>query len=76
MQDKARDIFTTMVKCEILAKKLEEGIYNYTVKEANSRKVMTTFDNAYFQLIYKDRLRMIWSHLKQHQEQIEQLKKK
>ena len=36
---------------------------------------MVTFDNAYFQLIYKDRLRMIWSHLKQHQEQIEQLKK-
>lgn len=74
MQDKALDIFTTIVKSDVLAKKLEKGIYNYTVKEANSRKVMTTFDNAYFKLIYKDRLRMIWLHLKKHPEQIDQLK--
>ena len=75
MQDKGRDILTTIVKCKILATKLEEGIYNYTVKEANSRKVMATFDNAYFKLIYIDRLRMIWLHLKHHHEQIDQLKK-
>ena len=74
MQDKAQNIFTNMVKCKILAKKLEEGVYNYTVKEANSRKVMATFDNVYFRLIYTDRLRMIWLHLKKHNDQIELLK--
>ena len=74
MQDKGRAILTNTVNCEVLAKKLEKGIYNYTVKEANSRKIMTSFDSDYFKLIYKDRLRMIWLHLKQHQEQIDQLK--
>ena len=74
MQDNARNILTNIVKCEILAKKLEEGIYNYTVKEAKSRKVMATFDNVYFRLIYKDRLQMFWLHLKKHQDQIELLK--
>lgn len=76
MQDKAREIFTNIVDCEILAKQLEEGLYNHTVKEANSRKVMISFNNPYFQLIYKDRLRIIWLHLKNHDKQIELLKKK
>ena len=74
MQDTTKQIFINTVKCEKLAKQLEEGIYNHTVKEATSRKVMISFDNAYFKLIYKDRVRMIWLHLKKHPEQIEKLK--
>ena len=75
IQNKMQVIFTNIVKCDKLAKQLEEGdAYNYTIKEANSRKVMTTFDNTYFKLIYQDRSRMIWLHLKNHPEQIEDLK--
>lgn len=76
MRDKALEIFTNIVGCKILAKQLEEGIYNFTVKESTSRKVMISLDNAYFKLIYKDRARMIWLHLKTHKDEIDLLKKK
>ena len=74
MQDKATQILVNIVKSEILAEKLEKGIYDYTMKEAKGRKVMATIENPYFQLIYKDRLKMIWLHLKKHKDQIELLK--
>ena len=74
MQEKAKELLFTIVKCELLTQKLEKGIYDYTIKEAKSRKVMSTMDNPYCQLIYKDRLRMIWLHLKKHKDQIELLK--
>ena len=74
MQDKAKEIFSKIVDDNSLAQTLEKGVYDYTMKEAKGRKVMSDLNNPYCQLIYKDRLRMIWLHLKKHPEQIDLLK--
>lgn len=74
MQDKAKEIFIKIVDSDSLAQSLEKGVYDYTLKEAKGRNVMATLDNPYCQLIYKDRLRMIWLHLKKNPNQIDELK--
>ena len=52
---------------------LEKGIYNYSIKEANSRKIVKKWDNTYFAQLYLDRLRTIYINLK-NQELLEQVK--
>lgn len=42
---------------------LEKGIFNYTLKEATTRKVVKKWDNPYFVQIYIDRLRSIFTNL-------------
>jgi len=43
---------------------LEKGVYNYSIKEANSRKIIKKWENPYFVQIYVDRLRSIYTNLK------------
>ena len=42
---------------------LERGIYNYSLKEANNRKVVKKWDNPYFVQLYTDHLRSIYLNL-------------
>ena len=42
---------------------LEKGIFNYTLKEADQRKIIKKWDNKYFIQIYLDRLRTIYTNL-------------
>ena len=42
---------------------LEKGIFNYALKEADQRKIIKKWDNAYFVQIYLDRLRSIMKNL-------------
>jgi transcription elongation factor S-II len=43
---------------------LEKGIYNWSVREASSRKIVKKWDNHSFVQIYVDRLRSIMTNLK------------
>ena len=43
---------------------LEKGIFNYSLKESGNRKVVKKWDNPYFVQIYVDRLRSIYTNLK------------
>ena len=43
---------------------LEKGVYNFTIKESNSKKIIKKWDNPMFVQIYIDRLRSIHSNLK------------
>ena len=43
---------------------LEKGVFNYAIKEANSRKIIKKWENPYFAQIYIDRLRSIYLNLK------------
>jgi DNA-directed RNA polymerase subunit M/transcription elongation factor TFIIS len=43
---------------------LEKGIFNFTLKEADYRKIIKKWDNKYFVQIYVDRLRSILNNLK------------
>ena len=57
-----------------LSSNMEKGIYNWTVSEANSRKIVKKWSNRFFALIYTDRFRSIWSNLSQ--ELIDKINKK
>ena len=43
---------------------LEKGIFNYTVKESDHRKIIKKWDNTQFIQIYLDHLRSIMTNLK------------
>jgi DNA-directed RNA polymerase subunit M/transcription elongation factor TFIIS len=47
-----------------LATNMEIAIFNYAIKEANSRKIIKKWDNPRFVVIYTDRLRTIMYNLK------------
>jgi transcription elongation factor S-II len=51
------------VKDEKLSNNLEKGIYNYSVKEANTQKVIKSWDNPKFVLIYKNKLHSVYFNL-------------
>jgi len=56
--------FTPILGDEAISINLEKGIYNYAIKEANSRKIIKKWENPYFAQIYLDRLRSIYINLK------------
>ena len=49
---------------ETLSINMEKGIYNYTIKESDSRKIVKKWENPHFAQIYIDRLRSIYINLK------------
>ncbi len=49
---------------ETMAINLEKGIFNYAIKEANSRKIVKKWENQAFVQLYMDRLRTIYMNLK------------
>jgi transcription elongation factor S-II len=58
---------------DTLSTNLEIAVYNYSIKEANSRKIIKKWDNPYFVQLYVDRLRSIYNNLK-NVELLEQIK--
>ena len=52
-----------LLDSEKKANNLEIGIYNYSLKEANDRKVVKKWDNPFYIQIYLDRLRSIHINL-------------
>ena len=49
---------------EKVATNLEKAIYNYTIKEANQKKIIKKWENPHFSRIYLDRLKSIYLNLK------------
>jgi len=49
---------------ETCAINIEKGIFNYTIKEANSKKIIKKWDNAPFVQMYIDRMRTVYINLK------------
>ena len=43
---------------------LEKGIYNFAIKEANSKKIVKKWENPHFSQLYVDRLRSIFINMK------------
>jgi len=64
--------FSSIITSEKSAINLEKAIYNYTIKEANQKKIIKKWENPYFTQIYIDRLRTIYINLK-HPEIIQQI---
>jgi transcription elongation factor S-II len=55
------------------SKNLEKGIFNYSLKEATTRKVVKKWDNPYFVQIYIDRLRTIYFNLEKNTDILKQI---
>jgi len=52
-----------IIKNNKIITNLEKGIFNYTIKEAESRNIVKKWYNPYFVQIYIDKLRMIYTNL-------------
>jgi len=48
----------------IMSTNVEKGIFNYALKEANSKKIIKKWENPLFVQLYLDRLRTIYINLK------------
>ena len=53
-----------MINDEILSINIEKGVFNYSLKEASSKKIIKKWDNPRFVQLYLDRLRSIYINLK------------
>jgi len=69
------DVLTKMLEDESLGTNLEKGVYNYTIKEATSRKIIKKWENQHFARIYLDRMRTVYINLKNTQV-LQQIKNK
>lgn len=58
------DRFTNIIGNNITAINLEKGVFNYSLKEATSRKLIKKWENPDFVQVYLDRLRTIYINLK------------
>lgn len=58
------DKFTNIIGNNITAINLEKGVFNYSLKEATSRKLIKKWENPDFVQVYLDRLRTIYINLK------------
>ena len=59
-----RSKFYALIGDEKKTENLEKGIYNYSLKEATTRKVVKKWDNPFFIQIYIDRIRTLYFNLK------------
>ena len=56
--------FNIFQKDETFFLNLEKGIFNYSIKEATSKKIIKKWENPFFVQLYVDRLRSIYMNLK------------
>lgn len=63
-RENIRTKLNTIIGDETMTINLEKGIFNYALKEANSRKIVKKWENPHFAQIYVDRLRSIYINLK------------
>jgi transcription elongation factor S-II len=65
-----------LLESEKKAINLEIGIYNYSLKEANERKVVKKWDNPFYIQIYLNRLRSVYFNLGQTSALLQMVKDK
>ena len=53
---------------------LEKGVYNYSLKEATTLKVVKKWDNPHFIQLYTDRLRSIYLNITTNQTLLDEIK--
>jgi len=61
-----RNKLNLMLENEKNSLNLEKGIFNYSLKEADTKKIVKKWDNKYFVQIYIDRLRSIYKNLNEN----------
>ena len=65
--------FQLLINNETDSINLEKGIFNYAIKEANTRKIIKKWENPLFTQLYIDRLRSVYINLKRNPQMIQQI---
>ena len=63
-RENIRKKFVLILEDADLSTNLEKGIFNFSIKEAGTRKIVKKWENPHFAQIYIDRLRSIYINLK------------
>jgi hypothetical protein len=61
-----REKLNDIINNEKNTSNLEKGIFNYTLKEADQRKIVKKWDNSYFVQIYLDDITIVSSSFNEH----------
>lgn len=69
-----RRYFYEMMENKELASNIEIGIFNYTIKESKTQRIIRKWKNKTFANIYSGRLRTIIYNLKNNKQLLEQIK--
>jgi DNA-directed RNA polymerase subunit M/transcription elongation factor TFIIS len=64
-REKISDNINIYVQDKHKSQNIEKSIYNYSIKECISRKVVRKWNNKYFVLIYCDKLKTILNNMKE-----------
>jgi len=62
-----------IVGSDKLALNIEVGIFNYTIKEATSKKIVKKWENPAFARIYMDRLKTVFTNLSANESLVQHL---
>jgi DNA-directed RNA polymerase subunit M/transcription elongation factor TFIIS len=55
--------FLKLIDNPKIVENIEKGVFNFAIKEATKKKLIKKWDNPYFVIIYKDRLRTVYINL-------------
>jgi len=58
-----RNIFKEFIKSENIRTNIEIGVYNWTIKEARKKKIVTKWNNELFVRLYVDHFRSIYFNI-------------
>jgi transcription elongation factor S-II len=72
-RENIRKKFAVILQDNTMSINLEKGVFNYTIKESNTRKIVKKWENPAFVQLYLDRLRSIYINLK-NEELLKQIK--
>tara|TARA_Y100001970_G_C14245809_1_gene868119 strand:+ start:3521 stop:4033 length:513 start_codon:yes stop_codon:yes gene_type:complete len=56
--------FDSIVNNDKIARRIERGVYNYSLEKAEKNKIVKAWDNRLFKQIYIDKCRSIYTNLK------------
>jgi len=62
-RQKIKNKLNAIINDENISDNLEKGIYNYTIKECEEKKLIKKWSNSYFVLIYLQKLKIIMINL-------------
>lgn len=63
-RDNIKNVLSNILNNEHYAENLEKGIYNRTLEMANEKYIVKKWENTYFIQLYIDKLRTIYTNLK------------
>ena len=57
------DMFNNIVKDDKISRRVERGVYNYTIEKADTNQITKQWTNNIFKQIYIDKCRSIYTNL-------------